>query len=258
MVEYLLACVAAFLASMLTFFSGFGLGTILLPVLSLFFPVELAIASTAVVHFLNNIFKFLLIGKRTNREILMKFGLAAVPAAFAGALLLVLLSDWHISLEFDFLNLTFTLVPVNMVIGLVVIFFAFFEILPRVKKLTYNKDRLWIGGLVSGFFGGLSGHQGAMRSAFLINAGMTKEAFIATGISISLAVDLIRMSIYSVSYLSTGMFQHIGLLAAASAAAFAGAVAGRYLLNKITYDLVKYTVAAFLVLIGAGLLLGII
>lgn len=38
-----------------------------------------------------------------------------------------------------------------------------------------------LGGLLSGFFGGLSGNQGALRSAFLLKAGLSKEAFIATG-----------------------------------------------------------------------------
>lgn len=57
MLEILLIAVVAAGASLLTFFSGFGLGTMLLPVFLLFFPVDLAIAMTAVVHFLNNIFK---------------------------------------------------------------------------------------------------------------------------------------------------------------------------------------------------------
>ena len=33
----------------------------------------------------------------------------------------------------------------------------------------------------SGFFGGLSGMQGALRSAFLARAGLSKEAFVASG-----------------------------------------------------------------------------
>lgn len=255
---YILAGCAAFIASILTFFSGFGLGTILLPVFALFFPVEVAIATTAVVHFLNNVFKFFLIGRKTDKEILLKFGLAAIPAAFAGAWLLILLSDWDLSFEFELLGISFSLVPVKIVIGLIMVFFAFFEILPRMKHITFKKDKLWIGGLISGFFGGLSGHQGAMRSAFLINTGMTKEGFIATGISIALVVDLIRMGIYSTGYLNSGIFSHTGLIITSIVAAFAGAIAGRFLLKKITYELIRYVVAIFLVLIGSGLLLGII
>lgn len=46
---------AAFAAAGLTFFSGFGLGTVLMPVLAVFFSVELATMMTAVVHLLNNL-----------------------------------------------------------------------------------------------------------------------------------------------------------------------------------------------------------
>ncbi len=63
---YLLICLAAFLASGLTLFSGFGLGTLLLPVMVLFFPIDLAIALTAVVHALNNLFKCWLLGRHAD------------------------------------------------------------------------------------------------------------------------------------------------------------------------------------------------
>ena len=60
--EYIVVCLAALLASALTLFSGFGLGTLLMPVVAIFFPLNLAIAITAIVHLLNNLFKFALVG----------------------------------------------------------------------------------------------------------------------------------------------------------------------------------------------------
>ena len=79
--EIILICLAAFLASLLTFFSGFGLGTILMPVFALFFPLEMAIALTGVVHLLNNFFKIYLVGKEANWGIVLKFGGTAVISA---------------------------------------------------------------------------------------------------------------------------------------------------------------------------------
>jgi hypothetical protein len=198
----------------------------------------------------------LLIGGQTNKGILFKFGLAAIPAAFAGAYLLILLSGWNWSYQFNFLGVTFSLEPVKMVIGIIMVFFAFFEILPRFKNITFDKSKLWLGGLISGFFGGLSGHQGAMRSAFLINTGMGKEGFIATGISIALIVDMIRMVIYATGYLSSGLFSHLTILITAILSAFTGAIIGRFLLKKITYDFIRYIVGLFLILIGLGLISG--
>lgn len=54
--EILIISVAAFVVAILTFFSGFGLGTILTPVFMIFFPADLAIGLTGIVHFFNNNF----------------------------------------------------------------------------------------------------------------------------------------------------------------------------------------------------------
>ena len=87
--EIIVISIVAFLAAILTFFSGFGLGTILMPVFAIFFPVEIAIALTGVVHFSNNLFKMSLVGKRADKEVLLKFGIPAILASFAGAWLLL-------------------------------------------------------------------------------------------------------------------------------------------------------------------------
>lgn len=62
-IEYLIICITSFLISIITLFSGFGLGTVLMPVFAIFFPLPVAIASVAVVPFTNNLFKALLVGK---------------------------------------------------------------------------------------------------------------------------------------------------------------------------------------------------
>ena len=91
--EYIIICLAALVSSGLTLFSGFGLGTILMPVFAVFFPVEVAIALTAIVHFLNNLFKLALLGRHADGAAVLKFGLPAFVASFLGARLLLLLSD---------------------------------------------------------------------------------------------------------------------------------------------------------------------
>ena len=49
--EVVIISLVAFLAAILTFFSGFGLGTILTPIMMIYFPVEIAVAFTGIVHF---------------------------------------------------------------------------------------------------------------------------------------------------------------------------------------------------------------
>jgi len=91
--EIVVISLAAFAVAILTFFSGFGLGTILTPVFMIFFPVELAIALTGVVHFFNNIFKLFLIGGNANKEVLLRFGIPAVVAAILGSWILLNITD---------------------------------------------------------------------------------------------------------------------------------------------------------------------
>ena len=91
--RYLIICTAALLASGLTLFSGFGLGTLLMPVFAIFFPVEVAIAQTALVHFANNLFKVWLFSRRADWHTVLLFGLPAFLASFAGARVLLWLAD---------------------------------------------------------------------------------------------------------------------------------------------------------------------
>lgn len=88
--DLLSVCLAALVASGLTLFSGFGLGTILTPVFALFFPVATAVAMTAVVHLANNLFKLALVGRDAHWPTVVRFGVPAALAAFGGASLLTL------------------------------------------------------------------------------------------------------------------------------------------------------------------------
>ncbi len=88
--ELVLIGLAALLTSGLTLFSGFGLGTILMPVFALFFQLPLAIAATAVVHFANNLFKFGLMARQADWPVVAKFSVPAAITAILGAASLTL------------------------------------------------------------------------------------------------------------------------------------------------------------------------
>ncbi len=83
--DYIIVCSSALLIALLTLFSGFGLGTLLMPVFAIFFPVEVAVAATAVVHLANNVFKLVLMGRHANWGIVARFAIPAAVAAFGGA-----------------------------------------------------------------------------------------------------------------------------------------------------------------------------
>jgi uncharacterized membrane protein YfcA len=130
--------VAAF-ASLLTFFTGFGLGTLLTPVFALFFPIALSVALTAVVHLLNGLFKLFLIGRHADRNVVIRFGIPAIFAAFMGAWLLSRLSTLPVITTYTLATHTYSIVWVKLVIAALMIFFTVFELVPTYA--TYRSIR---------------------------------------------------------------------------------------------------------------------
>jgi len=248
----------AFLTSILTFFSGFGLGTILLPLFALFFPIELAVALTGVVHFFNNIFKLVLVGKHAGKNVLLLFGIPAVIAAIIGAYLLINITDITPIYSYSITSKTFEITTVKLVIAFLLIVFAVMELIPFLKRLKIRKKQLSIGGFLSGFFGGLSGHQGALQSAFLVHAGLTKEAFIGTAVVISCFVDFSRLSVYSTRLFASGLHKNLTLIISATISAIIGAVIGNRLLKKVTFKFIQKLIAVLLIGIALALGLGLI
>jgi hypothetical protein len=258
MAETIIICIAAFLTSILTFFSGFGLGTILMPVFALFFPVEVAIALTGVVHFSNNLFKMAMVGKHTDKLVLLRFGIPAIFASFAGAWLLMQISDFQPLFSYHLGEKQFEITLIKLIIAILLLFFSLFEVIPRFQKIQFGKNKLILGGILSGFFGGLAGIQGALRSAFLIKAGLSKEAYIATGVVIASMVDFTRLSVYAEHFTTSGLHENVGLIVFAIVSAILGAVIGKKLLKKITLQFVQVFVAVMLILIALALGAGLI
>jgi uncharacterized membrane protein YfcA len=247
---------AAFLASWLTFLTGFGLGTLLMPVFALFFPVPVAVAATAVVHLLNNLFKLALVGRRANRGVAARFGIPALAASFAGAAVLLRLSAIPPLGHLTLFGAARPIHPVNLVMAGLMVAFALADLAPRAKSVRLDPRWLPVGGLLSGFFGGISGHQGAFRSVFLLRAGLAKEAFIATGVVIAVAVDLARLLVYGTGMPIAQLAGRASLLAIATGSAFLGAFLGNRHLAKVSHRSIELAVAVLLLAIAVALALG--
>ena len=263
MTAYLAVSLAAFFAAGLTMYSGFGLGTLLLPVFALFFPAEMAVVATAMVHGANNVFKVSLLGRHADREIVLKFGLPAIAAAVLGALALgwVAQSGSRIAIEVN--NEVFAeITPVKLVIGFLMIGFALFELLPRFRAIKFERRYLPLGGVLSGFFGGLSGHQGALRSAFLAKTGLTTERFVGSNAAIGFLVDLTRISVYVALFSAAGGhvsdFNAWPLVITGAVSAFAGVLIGKRFLQKVTMTSIQTLVGILLFGVGLALVTGVL
>lgn len=251
------ACVA-FVASALTFISGFGLGTLLMPVFALFMPIERAVAATGVVHFLNGVFKFTLVGRRADWRVVARFGVPALVASLLGAWWLVHLASQPPLFSWTLGTRVLHVTTARLLIGALLLVFVLVEWVPRWKALTFPPALMPLGGILSGLAGGVSGMQGALRSAFLARAGLSRDAFIATGVAIACLIDISRLGVYARGLQAHGAALDRRLLLVAVAAAFAGALVGRRYLERLTMEAVRHVVAVLLLLVAVAMGIGLI
>jgi uncharacterized protein len=150
--DYFVICAVAVLASGVTLFSGFGLGTVLMPAFALFVLVPVAIAATAVVHLANNLFRLVLLGRNADWRIALKFSLPAAIAAIAGASLLNGFAGLPALAAYDLGGRTHVITAIGAVIGSLIVAFALLELSPRFAELKFPPRYLILGGLLLGIF----------------------------------------------------------------------------------------------------------
>lgn len=255
--SFLIIFMASLIGSALTLFSGFGLGTLMLPVFSIFFPLPLAIAMTAIVHLLNNFLKLGLFIRHTHWKTVALFGITSVIGALLGAYLLSIIDKSDIQFTYSLFGFHPKTNPVKLIIGSLMITFAIYELWPG-DGVVFKGNHLLTGGLVSGFFGGLSGHQGALRSAFLIHLNFSKETFIATGVTIACFVDLTRIPLYFINSDAVLSLVNPVYIVIAVLGAFIGVYLGSKYLKKVTIHSVQVIVGSLLLIYGILLTSGII
>jgi uncharacterized protein len=258
--DFFIIGAVAFCASALTFFSGFGLGTLLLPAFALFLSAPAAVAATGLVHLLNGLFKGALVFRTAHWPTVLRFGIPAIAGAIIGALALSAL-DTRPAFRWSAFGRDFAPSAAGVLIGSVLIAFAALELTPGFQRLTVPPGLVPLGGAVTGFMGGLTGQQGAFRSMFLLKAGLDAPRFIATGVLVSILIDLARIPTYAAS-LSHDALTLAGrqgaLIALGTSSAFLGAWLGNRYLQKATITTVRWIVAALMICVGAGLILGVL
>lgn len=256
----LFVALAALAVSLLTLFAGFGLGTLLLPVFAFFFPVEVAVAATAVVHLANNLFKASLVGRSADWRIIARFAPGAAAASVAGALVLRAVSGLPALATYRIGTHICTVTPVKVLIAALMLAFAAFEVHPRYRTVTFGERHFLVGGLLSGFFGGISGHQGALRAVFLLKAGLTPQVLVATGAACAIVVDVARLVVYGPAFFTKDFVALNGasgrsLVWTAMAAAFVGTFVGTRTLRRVSLRTMQ--ILAGVLLVGIAVALGV-
>ena len=234
MIEYLvLVALGAFIAAALTVPAGFGLSTVLTPLVLLLIPPHEAIAVVAIVHGAHNAGKLALLWENVDLEAFKRYGVWLILGSVVGALLQ-------------------SRVPQRPLLGILGIALIVLPALTLSEKWTgymmpESNDR--VGGFGSGFMGGLSGHQGALRAMFLSRRIPNKMSYAATASILALCVDLSRIPVY-LFYRSEEVFSHYGLTIVLVISALLGARLGKVWLKNIDSILIRRGVMVGIILSG--------
>jgi|TARA_B110000263_G_scaffold135635_1_gene117747 uncharacterized membrane protein YfcA len=218
----ILAIIASFTAAALTVPAGFGLSTMLTPVVLMLMSPHEAIAVVAVVHGAHNAGKSWSLWKNIDFQAFKRYGIWLILGAVIGAILQ-------------------NQVPQKPLLGIIGVFLIILPLLTLSKawknyRIPEENDR--IGGFGSGFMGGLSGHQGALRAMFLTNKLPDKMAYAATASIFALCVDLSRIPVY-LFFRSENITSNIELTFALVIAALIGVRVGKKWLESMKSESIR-------------------
>ena len=225
---------ATFFAAALTVPAGFGLATMVTPVVFLWLEPHEAVAVVAIVHGAHNAWKLKLLRERVDFDAVRRFGWAMVLGALIGAVL-------NTMVEPD---------PLLLIVGVALIALPLLSVTERWThfRLPDAEDR--IGGFGSGFFGGLTGHQGALRAMFLQKRLPDKSEYAATAAVLALVVDLTRIPVY-VALEGWAILDAGWLIVGLVFSAILGVRLGKRLLEKWKSDTIRNGILVAIVTSGA-------
>lgn len=161
------------LAAALAAVTGFGIGSLLTPLLALQVDTRLAVAAMSVPHVVGAALRLWLLSEDVDRRVFWSFGVTSAVGGLAGALL----QGWASSRW------------LTMLFGGLLLFAAVSELTGLAGRMRFQGRVAWLAGAVSGALGGLVGNQGGLRSAALLGFGLSKETFVATATAVGLVVD---------------------------------------------------------------------
>ncbi len=230
--------ILAFLAGATSAVAGFGIGSILTPLLALAIGAKLAVAAAAIPHLIGNSVRLWTLRCSVDKEVLKTFGLMSAIGAVAGALL----------------HAVAAAPAVKLAMAVILIVAGALGVVGLMDRLRMGRHGAHAAGAISGFLGGLVGNQGGIRAAAMLALNVRKEAFVATAVAIALVVDGARMPVYafSVGRQLLGLWPIVGT---ACAGVLLGTLSGKQLLGWIPEAIFRRMVSALLMALGLAIVI---
>ncbi len=235
--EILYIALLTLIAATIGTITGFGTSTIMIPVLVIFFPPVEAIFLVAIIHWFGDVWKIALFRKGFNLKLIVLFGVIGLVTSYIGA---------YVSLGANQQILL-------RLLGVFLASYALFLIFQSRFKIPAGNVTALSGGALSGFFAGMFGIGGAIRSMFLSAFDLPKAGYIATAGAIGIMVDSTRIITYFTSGVVLPKELWYGLLLFIPVS-FLGAQIAKRIVDKIPQNKFRIVVATFLFIIGVKLI----
>lgn len=234
----LLTTLAGVVAGAIAAIAGFGIGSILTPLLAMWMGTKLAVALVSVPHFIGTALRFVVIRHHVDRHVLWSFGLTSAAGGLVGAIL-------HIWLRSAVLG---------YLLGGLLVFAGITGLSGMAAKMRFGKRTAWVAGALSGLFGGMVGNQGGIRSAALLGFNLQPASFVATATAIALLIDVCRMPVYAAlqwhSILGQWRFATFAIIGVVI-----GTLSGKWMLQRIPQKVFRAIVSCIILVLGIWMVL---
>ena len=231
------AAITAMLAGGVAGVSGFGIGSILTPVLSLWWDTKLAVAMVAVPHAAGTALRLWLFRRQIDRRVLWSFGAASAAGGLVGAWLHTLLASAFL----------------KTILGVLLVFAGLSSVAGWSDRMRVRGGAAWAAGVGSGLLGGLVGNQGGIRTAAMLGLDVPRDAFIATTTAVALFIDGVRTPIYLAAH-AEALSRQVGMITMMTAGVLIGTLVGTRLLKRLPERLFRRVVSGCLIALGSCLL----
>ena len=228
-----------FLAGILGTVTGFGISTIMVPVVLFFLPLPETLLLVGVIHWFGEIWKMYFFKHGFSIKLLLLFAVPGIIMAYVGARMALTLPE----------------VLISRFIGLILLAYVIYLFFKPDFKLKDNFLTASLGGAGSGLLGGISGvGGGALRSVVLTAFNLPKSAYIFISGLTGFAIDASRIATYFLGGTRIGPTLTQGLIIFIPAS-FLGAWVAKKIVNKIPQSEFRTIISIFLFLIGLKFLL---
>jgi uncharacterized membrane protein YfcA len=159
---------------------GFGIGSLLTPLVAMQTGMSLAVSLVTVPHAVATTIRAWRLRRHVDTGVLKRFGILSAAGALAGAVFYTRLGPSALT----------------RILGGLLILTAMAQLTGWSSRWRPRGLLVGVFGVLSGFFGGIAGNQGGLRSAALTAFGLAPKTFVATATATGLLVDAARTPVY--------------------------------------------------------------